>query len=109
MLKAIFGSEKKGKILLFLYTNGESYPAEIARALDYYLNTVQNQLSNLEKDGVLYSKLRGTIRLFGFNPRYAFKTELGAFLEKSLIFIPEEEKQRLYTPRLRPRLSGKPL
>ncbi len=109
MLKAIFGSEKKGKILLFIYTNGESYPTEIARVFDYYLNSVQNQLLNLERDGILYSKLKGKVRLFGLNPRYPFKKELDVLFDKTLKFIPKEEKEKFYTRRLRPRLTGKPL
>ena len=109
MLKAIFGSEKKGQILLYLYTNDESYPREIARRLDLYLNTVQNQLLNMENDGILYSKLKGKVRLFGLNPRYPLKNELESLLEKALEFIPADEKKRLYTPRLRPRRTGKPL
>ena len=72
MLKGIFGSEKKGKILLYIYTNGESYPTEIAKAFNFYLYGVQNQLLNMERDGILYSKLKGKIRLFGLNPRYPF-------------------------------------
>ena len=59
--------------------------------------------------GVLYSKLKGRIRLFGFNPRYPFKKELEALLAKALTFVPEEEAERLYRPRLRPRRTGKPL
>lgn len=109
MLKAIFGSEKKGKILLFIYTNGESYPTEIARVFDYYLNSVQNQLLNLEKDGILYSRLKGKVRLFRLNPRYPFKKELEALLDKALKFVSQEEKERFYVLRLRPRLTGKPL
>ncbi|MBU1187087.1 MAG: hypothetical protein KJ908_09365 [Acidobacteria bacterium] len=109
MLKAIFGSEKKGRILLYLYTNGESYPREMARQLDFYLNTVQNQLLNMEKDGILYSKLKGKVRLFGLNPRYPFKKELESILEKVLQFIPVDDKERLYMQRLRPRRTGKPL
>ena len=108
MFKAIFGSEKKGTILLYLYTNGESYPREIARRLDLYLNTVQNQLLNMENDGILYSKLKGKVRLFGLNPRYPFKEDLESILEKALQFIPADEKERLYRPRLRPRRTGKP-
>ena len=108
MFKGIFGSEKKGKILLYIYTNGESYPREIARRLNLYLNTVQNQLLNLEKGGILYSKLKGKVRLFGMNPRYPFKEELEALLKKALQFVPKEEKERLYMPRLRPRRTGKP-
>ena len=108
MLKAIFGSEKKGKILLYLYTHGEAYPSEIANAFKFYLNAVQNQLLNMERDCILYSKLKGKVRLFGINPRYPFKKELEALLEKALDFIPEEEKEKFYTPRLRPRRTGKP-
>lgn len=76
MFRGIFGSNTRGKILLYLYTNGESYPREISRNLGIYLNGVQNQLLSLEKDNVLYSKLKGKIRLFGINPRYPFKKEL---------------------------------
>ncbi len=109
MLKAIFGSDKKGKILLYLYTNGESYPREIAKIFNFYLNGVQKQLLNMERDGILYSKLKGKVRLFGFNPRYPFKRELELLLEKILKFIPQEEKEKFYLPRLRPRRTGKPM
>jgi len=109
MLEPLLESESKEKTLLYLYTHGESYPSEIARSLGFYVNTVQYQLLKLEGGGVLYSKLKGRIRLFGFNPRYPFKKELEALLEKALSFIPEEELERLYRPRLRPRRTGKPL
>jgi DNA-binding transcriptional ArsR family regulator len=109
MLEPLLESEAKEKTLLYLYTHGESYPREIARSLGLYVNTVQYQLLKLEGGGVLYSKLKGRIRLFGFNPRYPFKKELEALLEKALSFIPEEELDRLYRPRLRPRRTGKPL
>lgn len=109
MFKAIFGSEKKGKILLYIYTHGESYPREIANRLNLYLYGVQNQLLNLENDGILYSKLKGKVRLYGINPRYPFKNEIESLLEKMLLFIPQEEKEKLYMPRLRPRRTNKPL
>ncbi|MDO9465598.1 MAG: hypothetical protein Q7J67_09935 [bacterium] len=109
MLESLLGSEKKEKILLFIFTHVESYAREIARTFNFNLNTVQNQLLNLERGGILYSKLRGKVRLFGINPRYPFKKEMEELLKKSLIFVPEDEKRRLYTPRLRPRRTGKPL
>lgn len=109
VLEPLLESEKKEKILLYLYTHGEAYAREIANTFQFYLNTVQNQLLNLEKGGVLYSKLKGKVRLFGINPRYPFKKELEALLEKTLTFIPEEEKEKFYKPRLRPRRTGKPL
>ena len=109
MLEPLFESPIKCQALLYIYTHGESYGREIARELDFYPNAVQYQLLKLEKGGVLFSKLRGKVRLFGINPRYPFKKELEALLEKSLSFKPQEEKERLYQPRLRPRRTEKPL
>ena len=108
MFKALFGSEKKGRILIYIYTNGEAYPTEIAKAFKFYLNAVQNQLLNMERDGILYSRLKGKVRLFGLNPRYPFRKELEALLEKALNFIPAEEKEKYSMPRLRPRRARKP-
>lgn len=108
MFKALFGSEKKGKILLYIYTNQEAYPTEIANTFKFYLNAVQNQLLNMERDGILYSRLKGKVRLFGLNPRYPFKKELEALLEKALNFVPTEEKEKYFMPRLRPRRTKKP-
>ena len=109
MLEPLFESPTKSQILLYLHTHGESYAREIARDLGFYLSAVQYHLLKLEQGGVLYSKLKGKVRLFGLNPRYPFKKELEALLEKSLAFVPEEERERLHTPRLRPRRTGKPL
>ena len=108
MLESLLGSAKKEKILLFLYTHEEAYAREIATVFNFHLSPVQNQLFNMEKGGLLYSKLKGRIRFFGLNPRYPFKKELDALLEKALTFIPESEKMKYYQPRLRPRHSGKP-
>ncbi|MEE8603943.1 MAG: winged helix-turn-helix domain-containing protein [Candidatus Aminicenantaceae bacterium] len=109
MLEPLLESEKKEKILIYLYTHGEAYPMEIARAFGFYVNAVQNQLQKLERGGILYSRLKGKVRLFGFNPRYPFKKELESLLNKVLQFVPDEEKEKFYLPRLRPRRTGKPL
>jgi len=109
MLEPLFGSEKKEKILLYIYTRGEAYPMEIARAFGFYINAVQNQLQKLEQGGILYSRLKGKVRLFGFNPRYPFKKELESLLDKVFLFVPIKEKEKYYMPRLRPRRTGKPI
>lgn len=109
MLELLLKSPVKGRVLLYIHTHGESYAREIARDLGTYLRGVQHHLLKMEQDGILYSKLKGKVRLFGLNPRYAFKKDLEALLEKSLAFIPEEERKKLYTPRRRPRRTGKPL
>lgn len=109
MLEILLKSPVKGRLLLYIHTRGESYAREMARDLGLYLRGVQYHLLKMEQDGVLYSKLKGNVRLFGFNPRYPFKKELVAILDRTLTFVPAEEKRRLYTPRLRPRRTGKPL
>lgn len=109
MLEPLLQSEIKEKILLYLYANGESYAREISKIFNFNLSSVQNQLLNLEQGGVLYSKLKGKVRLFGLNPRYPFKKEIEVLLEKVLRFVPEEEKLKFYNRRLRPRHSRKPI
>jgi DNA-binding transcriptional ArsR family regulator len=109
MLEPLLESGPKEKVLLYLFTHGESYAREIARAFGLYGNTVQYQLLKLESGGVLYSKVKGRVRLFGINPRYPFKQELEALLKKALAFVPEDERDRFFRPRLRPRRTGKPL
>jgi DNA-binding transcriptional ArsR family regulator len=109
MLEPLLESSTKGRVILYLHTHGESYAREIARDLSLYPSAVQYHLLKLEKGGVLYSKLKGKVRLFGFNPRYPFRKELEALLEKSLSFVPEKDREILFKPRLRPRRTGKPL
>ncbi len=109
MLELLLKSPVKAKILLYIHTHGESYAREMARDLGLYVRGVQYHLLKMEQDGILYSKLRGKVRLFGMNPRYPFKKDLEALLEKSLLFVSEDERAKLYKPRLRPRRSGKPL
>jgi predicted transcriptional regulator len=109
MLEPLFESPVKNLVLLYIHTRGESYAREIAREFGIYPNAVQYQLLKLERGGVLFSRLRGRVRLFGINPRYPFKKELEALLDKSLSFMSEDEKRSHYRPRLRPRRTGKPL
>ena len=108
MLEALLESPLKEKILLFLLANEGSYLSEIARNFDFNPNAVQYQLNKLERGGVLYSQLRGKVRLYGLNPRYAFYKELEALLRKTLDFLSVEEKDKYYIRRRRPRQSGKP-
>lgn len=109
MLESLFESKIKEKILLYLYINETSYASELAKNFNLNLYTVQNQLRKLERGGVLYSQLKGNVRLFGINPRYPFKKELSALLEKLYGFLSDDVKERYYIKRARPRRSGKPL
>jgi predicted ArsR family transcriptional regulator len=109
MLESIFGSRTCERVLIFLFTRDEGYAREIARFYDIGLASVQKQLEKLEAGGVLYSKLLGRTRLYGFNPRYPFRQELRGLLEKALSFYPEDLREELVLVRRRPRRKGKPL
>jgi DNA-binding transcriptional ArsR family regulator len=106
LLEALLESEKKEKILFFLYSHGEGYAREIARTFRFNLNTVQNQLKKLESHGILCSQLKGKVRIFSFNPRYPFRTELEAFLRKAITYLPEKELRKYYWPRIEPQKAG---
>lgn len=109
MLEVLFGSKIKEKTLLFIYANKESYAREIASTFGYSLFPVQKQLRRLENAGILVEKRRGRTNIFTINPRFPFKAELLALLDKILYFTSKEEKDKYYMLRLRPRRHGKPL
>lgn len=102
-------SKIKENILLYLFINGISYPSELSRNFDLNLFAVQNQLKKLENGGVLYSQLKGNVRLYGMNPRYPFKKELEALLDRVYDSLGDETKNKYYIKRTRPRRAGKPL
>jgi len=108
MFEALFESPAKENALLYIYANGPSYAREIARAFSLNLSAVQNQLLKLEAGGVLFSRLKGRVRLFDLNPRYAFKNELAALLEKAMVFL-SDDRRRIIQGRQRPRRTGKPI
>ncbi len=109
MLEALFESKIKENILLYLFINQVSYAGELAKNFDLNLFAVQNQLKKLENGGVLYSQLKGKVRLYGLNPRFPFKKELTALLDKVYDFLSDEIKEKYYIKRTRPRKAGKPL
>lgn len=109
MLEPVLGSSTKEKALLFLYCKEEGYAREMARFFRSDLSPLQRQLEKMESAGVLYSRLVGRTRLYGFNPRYPFLPELKAILKKALAFAPEDLREALTLGRRRPRKAGKPL
>ncbi|MEA3493048.1 MAG: winged helix-turn-helix domain-containing protein [Candidatus Margulisiibacteriota bacterium] len=109
MLKPILDNLIKERILLAILIRKEVYARDIASIFNAYLLSVQNQLKKLEKGGVVVSQKKGKTRLYSFNPRYPFLKELKNLLSRSLQFMPKAEKEKYYTPRLRPRRAGKPL
>lgn len=107
MLDRLFG-ETGSRVLLFLQALGDGYAREIAANFGLSLSTVQHQLAKFEEAGVLVSHLRGTVRLYQFNPRYPFLKELQQLLERALEFTTEADRKKYYERRTRPRRAGKP-
>jgi DNA-binding transcriptional ArsR family regulator len=109
MLESLFGNIIVEKILFFLNTYGEGYPLGMAKTFDVSVNRIQQQLRRLEEGGIVVSRLAGRVRLYTFNPRYPFLSELRSFISKAYEFLPKEDKERFYRMRTRPRRAGKPL
>ena len=109
MLEELLGSKNRERVLQFILVRGEGYAKEIADFYSSSVDPIQKQLERLEQAGVLVSQMVGRTRLFMFNPRYAFKDELIALLEKAQQFYDPKELERLMMVRKRPRRSGKPL
>lgn len=109
MIESLLGTVNKEKILVFLQCREEGYAREIAAFYDIPLTPVINQLKILEAGNVIFSKLQGRTKLYRFNPRYPFLTELRNLLVKVVSFYPENIKKDLQYNRRRPRRSEKPL
>ena len=109
MIEPILGSVSSERVLVFLAARNEGYARKIARFFDTDLDPIQKQLDKLERGSVLVSREVGRTRLYTFNPRYPFLSELKSLLEKALSFYPEELRERLLMNRRRPRRRGKPL
>ncbi len=105
MLEALLESPVKEKVLLYLLANEDSYPSEIARNFGFNLNAVQYQLQKLEKAGVLRSRLRGKVRLYGLDPGYTFRRELESLLQTALAALGDAERGK-YSLFPRPRLRA---
>lgn len=110
MSASIFGNTTAEKVLLYLEAFGEGYAAAIAQTFGFpSTSMVQRQLERLERAGLLINSVKGRTRLFTWNPRYPFLTELRALLRKEIQYLPEAERRRYFAARRRPRRTGKPL
>jgi DNA-binding transcriptional ArsR family regulator len=109
MLEGLFGNVIIEKILFFLYVYAEGYPLGMARVFGVPVNRIQQQLKRLENGGIVVSRLVGKVRLYTFNPRFPFLKELKELAAKAYEFVPENEKERYFRMRKRPRRAGKPL
>ncbi len=108
MIEALVGNSTVEKVLLFLSVYGEGYAGQMAEIFGLRVNGIQQQLRRLENGGVVVSRLVGRTRVYSFNPRCFYLTELNQLLEKALSALPPKEVERFYRRRTRPRRAGKP-
>lgn len=111
MLEALFGNESIERVLFYLLRNETCYALQLKKQFQCTLSAMQQALLRLEKGGILVSTLVGKTRVFQFNPRYPFLSELRFFLQRAYETLPEEIKKKYYetSVRRRPRRTGKPL
>jgi hypothetical protein len=109
MLEPILGSRSSEQVFIFLIAREKGYATEIANFFDANLYAIQKQLERLESSDVLVSRKVGRTRVYEFNPRYPFLSELKLLLESALNSYPEDLQERLLMNRRRPRKKDKPL
>ena len=103
----LFGSATRTRVLIALAALGESYPREIATLIEKPLISVQRILADLEDQGVIQSRVLGTVRLTTFTQNSVvmdLKTLLFEMLELDSVL-----STRVSSMRRRPRAPGKKL
>jgi DNA-binding transcriptional ArsR family regulator len=108
MLEYLFGNVVVEKILFYLLVYENGYIRGISSAFGVPVNGITQQLKRLEDGGVIVSQIKGKIRLYSFNPRYPFLEDLKNLLQKAMDSLPNEEIEKYYRMRTRPRRKGKP-
>jgi len=104
----LFGSDRRTDLLTALALLEESYPRELARLLNAPLFSVQRLVDDLERQGVLVTRLIGKERRVSFSPNFFAKAELRSLLLR-LGQQNDELSRAVSSVRRRPRRRSKPL
>jgi hypothetical protein len=107
MLKSIFGSLSRERILVFIAAREEGYAREITEFWKCPDRPIKRELNQLEADGVLIAKSYGRTITYRINPRFFLRKELSALLLKAIDAYPPDWKRKLLFNRRRPRAKGK--
>jgi len=108
MLESLFGNKIIEKVLFYLLVYDNGYIRGISNAFGVPVTGVVQQLDRLENGGIVVSQKKGNIRLYQFNPRYPFLSELKTLLQRAMDVLPQSEIEKYYRMRTRPRRKGKP-
>lgn len=103
----VFGSVARTRIVVATVALRETYPREVARLTAVPLVTVQRILDELERQGIVVSRLSGNQRRVTVNAQWIAADELRALALRLLDAIPEL-RAALDAERRRPRRRGKP-
>lgn len=109
MFETLFGSKTAAQVLFFLQNYEEGYGQQIADTYEVSIRQVQNQLKKLEDGGWFVSRLIGKTRVYTWNPRNPYVSDLRSLLQSGLDTMPREKIERYYRQRRRPRRPDKPL
>ncbi len=109
MLKSLFGSLSRERVLTFIAAREEGYAGEITAFWKCPDRPIKRELNHLETDGVLIAKPYGRTITYRINPRYYLWKELTALLIKAIDAYPPEWREKLLFNRRRPRAKGKPV
>jgi len=104
----LFGSPARTRVLALIALLEQTYPREIARVGDIPLVSVQRIVANLERDGVVATRVIGANRMVSLNPRFYGAADLRSLLLKYAKRDPELES-RVARLRRRPRQAGNDL
>lgn len=99
MLKELLGSDTAVKVLLYIEAYGSGYTKAIADNFAVPWSQVQKQLDKFEAAGVLIAVSVGRSRVYRFNARYFFLSELESLLKKALSHMPAYERERHFEKR----------
>ncbi len=104
----IFGSPTRTRILVAIGTLERTYARELARVVEAPLASVQRIVGNLEREGVVATRVVGRQREVELSPRYYARSELQAYLRRLQPSLPKVTN-KIEGLRKRPRRAGKEL
>jgi hypothetical protein len=107
MLKSVFGSMSRERILVFIAAREQGYAREISQFWKCPDQPIKRELNRLESDGVLTAKAYGRTISYSLSPRFFLRKELSALLLKAIEAYEPNLREGLIYNRRRPRAKGK--
>ena len=104
--KFLFGSRTRERVLRLLGLLEQTYPSQAAALLGEAVVSIQRTVTDLERDGILASRLMGRTRVYELNKRYQHYRQLRELLVSMGQGDPELA-EAVAAVRQRPRRTGK--